>query len=150
MSTSTAWKPLTAPRMNAAADAAARFRRRHRLGRRSVTYRAIAQACRAEGLILRRLGALPAPGMALMFCKEQMILVDQRLRGRALLFVLAHEMGHVLLGHVSENRKQRALVSGFAHDVEVLVLEQEADEFARRILGWREAMPIAQITASMS
>ncbi len=62
--------------------------------------------------------------------KEWVIVYDDALKANEARMVIAHELGHILLGHEYKYSEQR-----FAYDGKKLKSEREADMFALRILA---------------
>ena len=62
--------------------------------------------------------------------KEWVIVYDDTLKATEARMVIAHELGHILLGHEYKYSEQR-----FAYDGKKLKSEREADMFALRILA---------------
>ncbi|MFB6349930.1 ImmA/IrrE family metallo-endopeptidase [Moraxella sp. ZJ142] len=112
-----------------------------------VDFYALADFCWSVGIPVIHLANLPTPKMdGLAFIKQNrpVIVLTKKNKHGALVFDLAHELGHILLGHVQE---KQIILDKKIDKTDDSDLEQQADAFALELLT---GDPKAQFATSKS
>jgi Zn-dependent peptidase ImmA (M78 family) len=135
-------RALSAPRTRLVAQVLADKRRLHQQLTHAPSLEALHQVANREGIRVRFDRLHRAHGMAIQFLGDSYVVLDRGLPLALQRAVLAHELGHLWLGHCAESivrqwRSEEARVdSPFTRSRPVYDrCEAEADVFAAQLLG---------------
>ncbi len=91
--------------------------------------------------LLKKYGIILGRSKAITYCGiTKIVFIDDSIHSNDKLYVLLHECGHILLGHINENQ---------IHSIDKMSTENEAEAFAYKVLNYSPPKTMRNILLSV-